>query len=69
MEEMILQISKGEADKDGRTETAESSADIIGGSPMEEKMDKILEKLASMETTMTRMTGLFGGAFNGKSDE
>ncbi len=68
-EEMILQITQGETDEEGRTETAESSADIIIGSPLEEKVEEILTKLTSMETAMTRMTGLFGGVFNGKSDK
>ena len=67
--EMILQISQGEEDDAGQTESAEATADIVSGSPLEEKVEEILTKLTSMETAMTRMTGLFGGVFNGKSDE
>ena len=68
-EEMILQISQGEEDDAGQTESAEATADIVSGSSLEEKVEEILTKLTSMETAMTRMTGLFGGVFNGKSDE
>lgn len=68
-EELVLQISKGEADEEGRTETAESSANIIADSSLEEKVEEILSKLTSMEAAMTRVTGLFGGVFNGKSEQ
>ena len=68
-EELILQISTGETDGEGKNETAESSADVVSGSPLEEKVEEILTKLSSMETAITKMTGLFGGVFSGKSDE
>lgn len=68
-EELVLQISQGEADEEGRTETAESSANIIVDSSLEEKVEEILSKLTSMEAAMTRVTGLFGGVFNGKSEQ
>ncbi len=68
-EEFILQISQGEEDDAGQTETAEASADVVANSPLEEKVEEILTKLTSMETAITKMTGLFGGVFNGKSDE
>ena len=68
-EELILQISTGETDGEGKNETAESSADVVSGSPLEEKVEEILVKLTSMETAITKMTGLFGGVFNGKSDK
>ena len=67
--EMILQISQGEEDDAGQTESAEATADVVSGSPLEEKVEEILTKLTSMETAMTKMTRLFGGVFNGKSDE
>ena len=68
-EELILQISLGEEDDAGQTESAEATADVVSGSPLEEKVEEILTKLTSMETAMTKMTRLFGGVFNGKSDE
>ncbi len=68
-EELILQISTGDEDGEGKAETAEASADVVSGSPLEEKVEEILTKLTSMETTITKMTGLFGGVFNGKSNE
>ena len=68
-EELILQISQGEEDDAGQTESAEATADVVSGSPLEEKVEEILTKLTSMETTITKMTGLFGGVFNGKSNE
>ncbi len=68
-EEIILQISTGDEDGEGKTETAEASADVVSGSPLEEKVEEILTKLTSMETAITKMTGLFGGVFNGKSNE
>lgn len=68
-EELILQISQGEEDDAGQTESAEATTDVVSGSPLEEKVEEILTKLTSMETAMTKMTRLFGGVFNGKSDE
>lgn len=68
-EALILQISQGEEDDAGQTESAEATADVVSGSPLEEKVEEILTKLTSMETAITKMTELFGGVFNGKSNE
>ena len=54
--------------KEGKTEMAEKTVELMSGSPLEMKLEEVLGKVTAMESAMTKMTALFeGGAFSGKA--
>lgn len=74
--EIELELPRGEKSKEGKTEMAEKTVELMSGSPLEMKLEEVFEmkleevlgKVTAMESAMTKMTALFeGGAFSGKA--
>ena len=66
--EIELELPRGEKPKEGKTEMAEKTVELMSGSPLEMKLEEVLGKVTAMESAMTKMTALFeGGAFSGKA--
>ena len=51
-EEIELELPRGEKPKEGKTEMAEKTVELMSGSPLEMKLEEVLGK---------------GGAFSGKA--
>lgn len=67
MEELQLEINYGQVPETARTETAENSADIMGGTQIESKLDEILTKVSEVESNVAELAGILEGELNGKT--
>lgn len=57
--EIELELPRGEKPKEGKTEMAEKTVELMSGSPLEMKLEEVLGKVTAMESAMTKMTALF----------
>lgn len=69
MEEMDLEILRGEKPQEGKAESAEIELNLSGNTSLESKLEEILSKVKVMETSMAKLTTVFerGGLFDGKT--
>lgn len=67
MEELQLEINYGQVPETAQTETSEKSADIMGGTQIESKLDEILTKVSAVESEVAELAGILEGELNGKT--
>ena len=52
--EIELELPRGEKPKEGKTEMAEKTVELMSGSPLEMKLEEVLGKVTAMESAMTK---------------